>query len=170
MSGTTGARLGARASILALLFAPVQKEDRTWAWSAPVVGKTRLVKELFLVEKETESGRSGVFSFSFTPGPYGPSAFELTDCLDEMIANGEVASTTSTDRTVRAAVLSIYGRTGTEAANLWQGLNEGLRSDISSIKTRFEAIPYKPLVRYVYRRYPEYTTNSLIREEVLSEE
>ena len=160
------ARLSPRNAILALLFAPDAKKDNsTWNWAAPVEGKTRLVKELFLLTKETDSGPESL-TFPFTPGPYGPSAIDLTNALDDMIRREEIGA--STLPYGRAVVLRLVGKPGGEARSLWASLEAGLRRDLYAVKSRFNDMGYKPLLRYVYRKYPAYTTNSLIREEILS--
>ena len=38
---------------------------------------------------------------------------------------------------------------------------------VGSFKAQFAALPLRQLVRYVYKRYPDYTHKSLIKDEIL---
>lgn len=159
--------LGPRAAILALLLAPDKKTpDGRWTWNAPVDGKTRLVKELFLFDRETEAGMNHTLAFEFTPGPYGPSSMEVTNALDDMIRRGDVAATTAPGS--RSVILKLVGKAGAEATSVWTPLSATQRRDLYQTKARFRDTPYRELLARVYKDYPEYTTNSLIRDEVLS--
>ena len=44
--------------------------------------------------------------------------------------------------------------------------NEAL-DELVEFKERFAALPLRQLVRYVYQRYEDFTTRSVIRDEVL---
>jgi hypothetical protein len=169
--GAANRPLSPREAILAMLYSPDRAaQGGDWNWAAPIEGKTKLVKELFLLDKETEAGKAGILKFSFTPGPYGPSSLTLTDTLDQMIRGGEVGTSRSPDPSHRATVLRLVGRVGAEAQNLWAALPDKFRGAIYGTKSRFREFEYRPLVSYVYRKYPDYATNSLIRDEILGEE
>lgn len=161
-------RLDEEQAILALLLAPDgKKDDGEWRWAAPVQGKTRLVKELFLVEKETRSGADGLLGFQFTPGPYGPSSLELTNQLDAMLTNDKVAA--SPINSGRGFRLSLTPTGGRLAKQVWNGLPKQGRADFFKVKARVAPMSYRQFLLYVYRTYPEYTENSLIRDELLSD-
>ncbi|EQD57022.1 conjugative plasmid protein [mine drainage metagenome] len=168
LPSTPASRLDAEQAILALLLAPDGKKDNgEWRWAAPVEGKTRLVKELFLVEKETRSGADGLLGFRFTPGPYGPSSLELTNQLDVMLAKAKVgASPINSGRGFRLSLTPTGGRL---AKQVWIGLPKQGRSDFFKVKSRVAPMSYRQFLLYVYRTYPEYTENSLIRDELLSD-
>ena len=160
--------LSARHAILALLVAPDRKKDNgQWAWAAPIEGKTRLVKGLFLTMKETRSGEAGLFDFEFTPGPYGPSSLEVTDSLDTMIRTGTIFS--EPFGSGRGMRLRLSPAGGKEALSVWSNLPQAARDDLYRTKSRIAQLSYRQFLVYVYRTYPEYTENSLIREEVLDE-
>jgi hypothetical protein len=161
-------KLGPADAALAILWCPDGKKDNgEWRWAAPVDGKTRLVKELFLFEQETKSGEAGVLTFKFTPGPYGPSSIELTRALDNLISGGDVgAIPLSSGRGVQLRLTPPSGRT---AAENWRRLPDRVRADFYRIKSRVAGMTYRQFMVYVYRTYPEYTENSLIRDEVLAE-
>lgn len=161
-------QLSPQDAILALLFAPDGKKDNDeWRWASPIEGKTRLVKELFLTQKETRSGVNGLLKFQFTPGPYGPSSIDLTNTLDEIISEGKVgAEPINSGRGVRLRLTPAGGKLATQ---IWKGLDPQARSDLYRIKSRIGGMTYRQFLVYVYRTYPDYTENSLIRDELLSD-
>lgn len=161
-------RLAPDQAILAILFAPDGKKDNgEWRWAAPIDGKTRLVKELFLVERETRSGEGGLLAFGFTPGPYGPSSLELTNTLDRLLLSEEVRGAPINGG--RGSRLSLTPTGGRKAKQVWSLLSPAARADLYRVKSRVAPMTYRQFLLYVYRTYPEYTENSLIREEVLSD-
>ena len=46
-------------------------------------------------------------------------------------------------------------------------LPQGAIDEVRSLKQRFGYLPLRQLVRYVYQRYPRYTENSVIRDDIL---
>lgn len=162
-------KLGPREAIQAILWCPDGKnDDGSWRWAAPIDGKTRLVKELFLVEQETRSGAGGALAFKFTPGQYGPSSLELTNCLNSLIQLGEV--TTSPLASGRGVTLRLGPELGRAARNEWAHLTDQLRADLYRVKSKVAPMTYKQFIVYVYRTYPDFLENSLIRDEVLAED
>lgn len=160
--------LSAAEAIIALLYCPDGRKDNgEWRWAAPIEGRTRLVKELFLVSKETKSGASGLFGFEFTPGPYGPSSFAVTNELRSLVRAGKVGTLPLESGRGERILLAPAG--GKTAKELWPRLSGEVRSDMYGTKSRYASFTYRQLMVYVYRTYPEFTTNSLIREEVLED-
>jgi len=157
--------LAASDAILTLLLCPDKKDDKGFNWGAPVFGKTRLVKELFLTKMETPAGKAGLFHFQFTPGPYGPSSFEVTNSLDDLANAGAV----NLDSAAKSdAVIIRLARKGyPKAKETWNGLTQVAQKSFFQVKSQYRDLSYKALLVYVYRTYPEYTINSLIRDEVL---
>lgn len=158
----TRAPLSAREAILALLYCPVEQHV-----AAPVDGRTRLVKELFLITQEEEVGKS-MFSFRFTPGLYGPSSLDVTNTLGSMIRLGEVRSTPNLEG--KSMVIRLYGKAGQEAGQLWNSLPKEWQIAFQRIKAKYANYQYKPLLKHVYKNFPDYATNSLIRDEILGDE
>ena len=166
-NSNTAARLDAEEAILALLLAPDGKKDNgEWRWATPIDGKTRLVKGLFLIDKETRSGADRLLEFQFTSGPYGPSSLELTDRLESLVKSGKVGATEMNSG--KGYRLSLTPEGGRSAKLLWSKLPGQARADFYTIKSRIATMSYRQLLLYVYRTYPEYTQNSLIRDELLS--
>ncbi len=167
VQGTGELKLNAEESIIALLRSPdTPNNDSETAWNSPVNGKTRLVKELFLISKETESGTKGIFSFDFSPGPYGPSSFEVTDAMKNLELAGKInVDKISGTKNSRISLTEIGVK---EGENIWKKLPTAVKNDIFSIKSKFKNINYWQLISYVYRAYPSYTVNSLIRDHAFS--
>lgn len=53
------------------------------------------------------------------------------------------------------------------ACKLWDQLKNDQKTTIESIKTKYGGIPLRSLLKYVYKNYPEMTTNSEIKDQVL---
>jgi hypothetical protein len=155
-------------AIHAILWCPDGKKDNgEWRWAAPIDGKTRLVKELFLFQEETKSGAEGTLTFKFSPGLYGPSSVELTRALDDLISLGEVSTLPlGAGRGVQLRLAPPGGRKATEE---WRHLPDQVRADLYRIKSRLAGMTYRQFMLYIYRTYPEFTENSLIRQEVFDE-
>jgi hypothetical protein len=167
-ASTPPASLSPEHLVLALLYAPDGKKDNgEWRWAAPIEGKTRLVKEIFLVQKESRSGSNGLVGLKFTPGPYGPSSLDLTRTLDSMLASGRIGS--ESINSGRGLRLRLTPSGGKQAMEVWKKLPPTARSDFYQTKARIGVMTYRQFLVYVYRTYPEFTEKSLIRDELLSD-
>jgi hypothetical protein len=168
-SENVSGKLSPKDAILAILFAPDGKKDNgEWRWATPIEGRTRLVKELFLFSRETKSGSGGVLSFEFTPGPYGPSSLELTDGLTTLQGAGKVSKEPLASG--RGERLRLTPAGGKDAQPIWKGLPGPVRTDLFRTKARIGEMTYRQMMVYVYRTYPDFTTGSLIRDEILADE
>ncbi|HZY71377.1 MAG TPA: hypothetical protein VFF67_10430 [Thermoplasmata archaeon] len=123
------------------------------------------MKELFLVQRETVAGRAGLLRFDFSGGPYGPSSFDVSDAVDDLTRREWIRQESAPKSD---AVIVRLGRKGfPRASELWGQFPTEVRESIYSVKSRCRDWTYKTLLVYVYRTYPEFTTNSVIRDEVL---
>ncbi|MCI4338751.1 MAG: hypothetical protein L3J68_00250 [Thermoplasmata archaeon] len=158
-------RISAGDAIRAVLICPDGEQDGRLTFGAPIPGRTRLMKELFLVSRETEVGQAGAFGFEFTPGPYGPSSVEVQHELDRLTTIGDVLQ----DPLERGdgTLVRISERGYEWARSIWSALPPETARGFYSIKSRFNQVPYAALMFYVYSAYAEFTANSRIREEVL---
>lgn len=161
-------KLSAKDAILALLISPDNIiEGQKPNWNAPIDGKTRLVKELFLIEKETKSGKDGIFSFFFTPGPYGPSSIEVTNTMKVLEKRGLINVEKNSKSS--SLIISLTKSGEEEAEKIWNRLSREVKIDVFHIKSLFRKYTYWQLISYVYRAYPAFTSNSIIRDRVLNE-
>ena len=154
----SGFGLGAADAIRAMLLCPDGEADGKLAFGAPVVGRTRLMKELFLVAMETEAGKAGALGFPFTPGPYGPSSFDVQHELERLTYDGEVIQEPLPGSDGSRLLLGPDGYTA--ARKIWTLLPPDIAQSFYSIKSKFNSVPYGALLFYVYSAYPAFTTRS----------
>jgi uncharacterized protein len=158
-------RISAANAILAVLICPDSQEGGRLNFGAPIPGRTRLMKELFLVSRETEAGRAGALAFEFTPGPYGPSSVEVQLELDNLTVAGEVAQEPL--QRGEGSLVRISDRGYEHARSIWSDLPPETARGFYAIKSRFNQVPYAALMFYVYSTYSDFTTKSRIRDEIL---
>lgn len=150
-------------------------------------GITRLEKLVFLLERETKSNEWLTEDAEFEAynfGPFSQRVYQAVDTLSSagLIRDSDSLGTDESDTwetTSKIDDISIdpYKTRDFEMTDLgWQyfealtqELPEGALSEIENFKSRFASLPLKTLVRYVYQRYADYTTKSLIRDQVLGE-
>lgn len=151
-----------------------------------IEGITRLEKLLFLLEKE--SGVAGLLTEDpdFHSHHFGPFSSKVYAAIDLLAAAGLVSDSTtaasSTEDTwesevvlgldadpyaTRDIALTALGKDYYDS--LLRELPPGTEGEISELKSRFASLPLRQMVRYVYRRYPDFTDKSKIRDAVLSD-
>lgn len=160
--------LDPKKAIIALLACADEKNELgKWNWNAAIAGRTRLVKELFLIQKETKSGSEGLFSFIFTPGPYGPSSLQVTNSLNLLIQSKYISETPLPSGLGTMLTLTEAGLSN--GLEILKSLPRDSLLDIYRIKSKIKKYSYRQLLSYVYRAYPDYTVNSRIKNQVLGE-
>lgn len=168
--------------ILVLLFSGGSKKSE----NEEIMGNTRLVKLIFLLEKET-SLRQYLRDFLYEAYNYGPFSSELYDALQALVNAGLVRDRQSESEGFldEADRFHIERQTGSEAeslrnttvysltrkgiivaSTLYRNLTEEEREELTNIKRQFNGLSLRRLLQYVYRKYPEYTTESVIRENI----
>ena len=168
--------------ILALLFAG---GGRT-AENEEIVGNTKLVKLMFLLKHET-SLKKYLKEFRYNAYNFGPYSSELFDALQALINAGLVKTETSesegyldeADRfqVERQAVddaespktTIIYSLTPEGkivGSALFRALTQSEQKELTTVKKVFNSSTLRKLLQYVYRKYPEFTTESVIRDYV----
>jgi uncharacterized protein YwgA len=177
--------------LMVLLYAKGHTEQQCEA----IVGKTRLVKMVFLFEKEirkkfdleTPIAESAIPKFEpFNFGPFSPKVYEDLEFLVEMglvdaVGSGEQdllederqeyeywqATSGERDRPFQEVFcLTDIGREFVES-RLKNHLSEKQWGVMNEFKKRCTSAPLRTLLKYVYTRYPDMTTKSTIRDEVL---
>lgn len=150
--------MSARSGFLALLFYVV---------GGAVEGATRLQKIVFLVQKEL-----GLGGFRFTASKYGPWSKELEDLIRELIRQGNVTIEEHEPKEFQERPVKVYKASesllekGKEIfRNLFQS-NPTLALTLYTRVRAYATLPITYLLAYLYRKYPEYTTHSIIRERV----
>jgi hypothetical protein len=149
-------------------------------------GITRLEKLIFLLERETPARdwmteKADFRSYRF--GPFSSKVYEAVDMLAaaDIVRDSAKKSTDVADRwesvsalmeegdldpyTTRDFTLTARGRAYYDA--LLSELPPNAEEVLADFKKRFGGLPLRQLVRYVYERYPQFTDQSEIRDEIL---
>lgn len=147
-----------------------------------VNGITRLEKLLFLADQESPLPAKVHDALVFRPynyGPYSKQVYEAVDVLEdaglveeEKALNGrpldamEEASIDpdSTEGLERRFFLTDDGR---EVADYLARQHPDYYQLLDKIKARYGNLALRKLIQYVYRRYPKYAEESLIRDQVM---
>ena len=162
-----------------------------------VSGITRLQKLLFLLDQEQEVRPEGGFDFEpYKAGPYSPKLYDDLELLENLglIKSEATAESTITETTdirrvsfedlmggfdemnisppkadsfeERRFTLTDKGRLRVEA--LLENPEYSSKVDgIRHVKSKYSRYSLRDLLRYVYRKYPDMTTESEIINEVL---
>jgi hypothetical protein len=150
-----------------------------------IEGITRLEKLLFLLEKETEAPQWLKEDAGFSSNNFGPFSAKAYQEIEMLTAAGLVEDSAKLADSAEDT-WEIENIIGEESANpfatrdlsltdkgrryykvLLGELPEGAEDVVATLKRRFGSMPLRRLIRYVYRRYPEFTDKSLIRDEIL---
>jgi hypothetical protein len=158
-----------------------------------ISGITRLEKLIFLLERETGSAEWLDQKADFEPynfGPYSSLVYQAIDLLSsanliedtaapatddsdtwesrEKIGLAEGASVEPDRYTTRDFKLTERGWRYFSA--LTAELSPAELAEIAEFKRRFAFLPLRQLIRYVYKKYEEFTTKSIIRDDILGSE
>lgn len=155
-----------------------------------IKGITRLEKMIFLLERETSSSKwlqqeADFEAYNF--GPFSQKIYQAVDTLAaaELIEDSSSLAPDSSDSWEQREVIG--GRAGSGAGGnpyttrdfhltergwryfqaLKQEMTKESLDELAEFKSRFAYLPLRQLIRYVYSRYKEYTTKSVIRDQVL---
>ena len=168
--------------LLALLFAGGSRKGE----NEEIVGNTRLVKLMFLLAHET-SLRKYLTDFTYHAYNFGPYSSELFDALQALINAGlikteesdsegyldeadrfqverQVADDAESPRTTIIYTLTPEGKRVGSA--LFRALTPSEQKELTTIKRVFNSSTLKKLLQYVYRKYPKFTTESVIKDYV----
>lgn len=145
--------------ILAFLYAGPKNGER----NPEISGMLMFTKQFFVFIKEVKKDLEDVFKF--IAYDYGPYSFVLQKLIDKLVKEGYIDVKTYEER--RDFILTDTGVK--RAKEAYEKLDE--KTKVTLIKLRREAtqLGYSGVLRYVYSRYPEYTTASKIRDRVLNE-
>lgn len=152
-----------------------------------VEGVTRLEKLLFLLERETPLGSLLTETPDFKAHHFGPFSARVYQAVESLAAAGLVEdSATRTSELLGSedaweATNLVYGddapytprefeltpRGRKYYSALVQELPAEVEGHVSKLKNQFGSLPLRQLIRYVYTQYPDFTTKSKIRDDVL---
>jgi hypothetical protein len=178
--------------VLALLFANDTTSINT---PNPIGGITRLEKLLFLLKKEAGFLKevSASDDFHFVPFKMGPWTGEVYDEIDFLESLGLVSRRLTQEQSPEDAahedelfsdlildkyqkgdlqtdgegeVFSLTDKGKKKALEIWERLSTEERQKIVAIKRQFNTMNLRQFLRYVYKKYPEFTTESEIKGEL----
>ena len=138
--------------IVLFLFAAGNRRKK---YNEPVTGKTRLVKELFLLR---EVGKIKNM-YEFFPDNYGPSSEELLTDLNLLIQDDFV-------QTQPHPYGTQYFLTPKGIKKAQELITEEIKMKIENIKRNYNEMPLNKLLVYVYTAFPKYTVKSIIKNQV----
>lgn len=170
--------------LLVLLYAPGASEQS----GEPVNGITRLQKLVFLL-KQGEGPATVVEaakSFMYEAYKMGPFSKQLYEDLDVLASLGLLRTTKleylisddsdpdhlvesgfgTQQRVVESTRYSLTKKGMQVGADLFSSLKRRERDALSEFKKFFNSIPLRQLLIFVYQRYPHFTTESEIREQL----
>lgn len=178
--------------LLLLLFSPGVENK----FNEPIVGRTRLVKMLFLFDKELMSkfkkniDIEEIKFYNFYPWNFGPFSKEVYDDLNFFILRGFISSSNLDNDVIEEAFeeMEIYNNEFllydeetyqeeefrlTEKGEkftkeLYENLTEQQQKNLQEFKSRLSSIPLRAILRYVYEEYPQMIHKSTIKETILN--
>ena len=145
-----------------------------------VAGITRLEKMMFLLQKETAFSGKLQNKFNFEPWKFGPFSREIYEDLDLLASLGLVeaevqelpsyAEYTEEDKLIEQEdfepivqkLFSLTDRGCRVAEKLRAAISEKDWAEVGQLKKRFEKVPLTRLIQYVYQKYPETTSKSVL--------
>jgi len=183
-AGSGRARVCDRKDLLTLLLYARGPHNQP---AEPISSLTRIQKLLFIAVKELGAARVVARPYAFVPYRYGPFSAEVYDDLDMLVAAGlvrheeldedgtptlrpelEVAEGVRDESLTRRYRLSRRGRKFAEALlRDTEKRHPTLAHGLAAIKARWGTGQTDDLMAYVYSHYPKYTTESLVREQIL---
>lgn len=135
---------------------------------APIEGRTRLVKLVFLLQKKIlEELRLGFArdAYRFRPFNYGPFTEEVYDDFETLRIRG-LASVEGDDEAVQRFQLTDKGRAILSNLTANQTIPPALFAEIQELKRTYGSLPLDQLIKRVYSQYPSYTGKSLIKDSI----
>lgn len=126
-------------------------------YNEPVRGKTRLVKEIFLLTKRAPNIEP---RYRFRPDKYGPNSIQLLRDLTDLQKRRLIQSHESFGGIVYS--LTQFGVSLT--IRLYNSLDKDTKKWLVETKTRYNSMPLNHLLNYVYSAYPEYAVKSEYEE------
>lgn len=154
------------------------------ALQGKIEGITRLEKLVFLLQKESEIGSLLTEDPAYRPDNFGPFSVKVYQAVETLAAADLITDSAeiseSTEDTWESSQLlgtepDPYATRNftltTRGKKYYSVLIDELPPDterfLAQLKTRFAPLPLRQLIRYVYTKYPEFTGNSLIKDDIL---
>lgn len=129
--------------------------------NSKINGILMFTKQFFVFVKEIRKELGD--EFDFIPYDYGPYSFVLKKIIDHLSTEGYLKIDIVGER--QDFSLTYKGRES--AKDLYPKVDDSTKKKLESLRKEANQLGYRGVLRYVYSRYPEYTTASKIRGRVL---
>lgn len=128
-------------------------------------GRLMFIKLLFIANKEVLNNEiDGIFQFY--PDKHGPYSRAFPKCIENLKQEQLITEKTYKTDFTMTYEYEITPKGINSINSKLQLLNEELTNRLKSLKSAFISQGYTKVLRYVYLNYPEYTTASIIRDDV----
>jgi len=132
----------------------------------PIRGSVRIMKQIFLFQKERWSRnekRNSVarYFYKFVPYDYGPCSFDIYDDLDKLAEKRYIIEIRLPDKRYASYRLSEQGEY--RAYRVLSQLPPSIKVRFNNIKEEFNRLPLYSLLSYVYNQYPKYSEKTVFR-------
>jgi len=124
-------------------------------YNEPIAGKTKLMKEIFLLQQTRKEISP---RYDFRAYDYGPFSSDILRDLEEM----EERDFVQAEPGYGGEVYSLTERGVAVARVLWSREDPKTLARIFDIKIRFNRMPLSQLLSYVYSRYPRFAEKSVL--------
>ncbi len=127
-----------------------------------VRGKTRLQKLLFLLTSKFNLKNN----LNFQPNRYGPFSSNLNEEIKNLMDQGLIKETNDRESKELGYLYTINDQKQEEINKKIAKMDSSVINKLHEIVEEFGKMPLNKLLKYVYQRYPEFTTKSLWRGEI----
>ncbi|MCH8905710.1 MAG: hypothetical protein IH840_01370 [Candidatus Heimdallarchaeota archaeon] len=132
-----------------------------------IIGRTRLQKLMFLYEREVLHQNL----FDYTPYKYGPFSGSLTSAMDELIELGMIREQIRNYSNPNFGSSSRYEITDEGIAMANRMIENVAPKDREKVEEFIHRYGYKEMnhiLEFVYSEYPEFTSESIIKDLVMN--
>lgn len=130
----------------------------------PIYGKLMFVKQLFILANDIFPNLSD--RFKFYPSHYGPYSDVFARTVKELIKRDLVKVDTETDGKTITYIFTLTEKGKEKAKSAFEGLPQNYQETMSRKRRGWDQLGYRGIVRFVYTKYPEYTTKSKILDMI----
>jgi len=137
-----------------------------------IIGKTRLMKLMFLILKEGEFEKNIEGAISFEPykyGPFDPEIYDAIEALESMNIIEKINDITDFSPSFEGEEydtkikFKLTEKGINKTKKIIDRMPENLYKKIESIKIIYSRIPLIQLLHYVYSKYSEYAVKSELK-------